>query len=76
MGISAEIRSKLLVCGRCINCKLVVWDGKAELKTAQNLIKFKTLDENFYYMVRCSWLKTPIFEPQFLKNCEGKQEQR
>lgn len=74
MGIAFEIREKLTVCGLCINCKLIIWDGKAELKTAQNLIKFKTLDENFYYMVRCSWLKTPIFEPQFLKNCEGKQE--
>ncbi len=77
MGIASDIREKLTVCGRCINCKLIIWDSKAELKTAQNLIKFKKLDgDSFYYMVRCSWLKTPIFEPQFLTNCEGKQEQK
>lgn len=76
MNIGAEIREKLTVCGRCINCKLIIWDGKAELKTAQNLIKFKILDSNFYYMVRCSWLKSPVFEPQFLENCEGKQAQK
>ncbi len=76
MGIAAEIREKLPVRGRCINCKLVIWDGKAELKTAQNLIKFKTLESNFYYMVRCSWLKSPVFEPQHLQTCEGKQLQQ
>ena len=41
MGIASEIRANLPTCGRCINCKLVIWDDKAELKTAQNLIKFK-----------------------------------
>jgi len=76
MAIAAEIRAKLPVCGRCINCKLIIWDAKAELKTTPNLIRFKESEQNFFYMVRCSWLKTPIFEPQFLKNCEGKQEQR
>lgn len=73
MAIAAEIRKKLPVCGRCINCKLVIWDSKSELKTSNNLIRLKFLEENFFYMVRCSWLKTPVFEPEFLKNCEGKQ---
>lgn len=76
MGVASEIREKLTVCGSCINCKLVIWNGKAELKASQNLIKFKTVDSNFYYTVRCSWLKTPIFEPQFLTTCEGKQQQK
>ena len=76
MGIASEIRANLPTCGRCINCKLVIWDDKAELKTAQNLIKFKGLDENFYYMVRCSWLKSPVYEPQYLTTSEGKQLQK
>jgi hypothetical protein len=76
MTIAAEIRAKLPICGRCINCKLVIWDSNAELKTAQNLIRFKELEQNFFYMVRCSWLKTPVFEPQYLMSCEGKQLQK
>lgn len=76
MAIAAEIRSKLPVCGQCINCKLIIWDAKAELKIAPNIIRFKELNQNVFYMVRCSWLKTPIFEPQFLTKCEGRQEQK
>lgn len=73
MGISSEIREKLKICGRCINCKLLVWNDRAELKTSQTLIKFKTLDSSHYYTVRCTWLKSAVFEPQFLDACEGKQ---
>ena len=76
MGITSEIRSKLPLCGRCINCKLLTWSDKAELKTSQTVIKFKTLEESHFYTVRCSWLKTTVFEPQFLQNCEGKQLQK
>jgi hypothetical protein len=76
MVIAEEIRARLPICGKCINCKLVIWNAEAELKTTPNLIRFKKLEQNFFYMVRCSWLKTPIFEPQFLTGCEGKQEQR
>jgi hypothetical protein len=76
MGIASEIRANLPLCGRCVNCKLLVWEEKAELKTSSNLIKFKSLDlgSAYYYMVRCSWLKSPVNEPQFLEICEGKQE--
>lgn len=73
MGIASEIRAKLPICGHCINCKLLVWNEKSELKTNQTLIKFKTLESAYYYTVRCTWLKSTVFEPQFLSNCEGKQ---
>ena len=76
MGIASEIRSSLPLCGRCINCKLLIWNDKAELKPTQNLIKFKGSDASFYYTVRCSWLKSPVSEPQFLDTCEGKQKQK
>ena len=76
MGIASEIREKLPLCGRCINCKLLIWNDKAELKTSQTLIKFKNLDSSYYYTVRCSWLKSPVSEPQFLDTCEGRQLQK
>lgn len=73
MGIGAEIREKLPLCGRCINCKLLTWNENAELKTSQTLIKFKNLESSHYYTVRCSWLKNSVSEPQFLDVCEGRQ---
>lgn len=76
MGIASEIRSSLPLCGRCINCKLLIWNDKAELKPTQNLIKFRSSEASFYYTVRCSWLKSPVSEPQFLDICEGKQQQK
>ena len=45
-------------------------------QAAQNLIKFRGSDASFYYTVRCSWLKSPVSEPQFLDTCEGKQQQK
>ena len=76
MGIASEIRSSLPLCGRCINCKLLIWNDKAELKSTQNLIKFKSIESSYYYTVRCSWLKSPVAEPQFLDVCEGRQEHK
>ena len=76
MGFGAEIREKLPLCGRCVNCKLLIWNDKAELKTTQTLIKFKNLESSFYYTVRCSWLKIPVSEPEFLETCEGRQEHK
>jgi len=74
MGIGAEIREKLPLCGHCVNCKLLIWNEKSELKTTQILIKFKSLESSYFYTVRCSWLKSPVSEPQFLEVCEGRQE--
>lgn len=76
MGIASEIRSKLPLCGHCINCKLLIWNDKSELKPTHNLIKFRSAEASFYYTVRCSWLKSPVSEPQFLDICEGKQLQK
>lgn len=76
MGVASDIRQKLPICGRCINCKILIWNEKAELKSSQTLIKFKGEESAHYYTVRCSWLKSPVSEPQFLENCEGKQEQK
>ena len=76
MGIASEIRSSLPLCGRCINCKLLIWNDKAELKPTQNLIKFKGSDASFYYTVRCSWLKSPVSEPQFLDTFEDKKKKK
>ena len=76
MGIASEIRSSLPLCGRCIICKLLIWNDKAELKPTQNLIKFRSSEASFYYTVRCSWLKSPVSDPQFLDTCEGKQLQK
>lgn len=76
MGIGAEIREKLPLCGRCINCKLLIWKEKSELKTSQTLIKFRSLESSYFYTVRCSWLKNSVLEPQFLDACEGKQDHK
>ena len=76
MGTASEIREKLPLCGRCINCKLLIWSEKAEIKANQALIKIKIFDLSYYYTVRCSWLKSPVSEPQFLETCEGRQGQK
>lgn len=73
MRIGAEIREKLPLCGRCANCKVLIWNERAELKSSQTLIKFKSIDSSYYYTVRCSWLKSPVSEPQCLEICEGRQ---
>lgn len=73
MGIGAKIREELPLCGRCVNCKLLIWSEKSELKTSQTLIKFKSLESSYFYTVRCSWLKNSVSEPQFLDVCEGRQ---
>ena len=76
MGVSSDIREKLPLCGRCVNCKLLIWNEKSELKTSQTLIKFKSLESSYFYTVRCSWLKSPVSEPQFLEVCEVRQESK
>ena len=76
MGVASDIREKLPLCGRCVNCKLLIWNEKSELKTTQILIKFKSLESSYFYTVRCSWLKSPVSEPQFLEVCEGRQESK
>ena len=76
MGVASDIREKLPLCGRCVNCKLLIWNEKSELKTSQKLIKFKSLESSYFYTVRCSWLKSPVSEPQFLEVCEGRQESK
>ncbi|MDA3321115.1 MULTISPECIES: hypothetical protein [Acinetobacter] len=76
MGVASDIREKLPLCGRCVNCKLLIWNEKSELKTSQTLIKFKSLESSYFYTVRCSWLKSPVSEPQFLEVCEGRQESK
>ena len=76
MGIASEIREKLPLCGRCINCKLLIWHDTAELNTSQTLLQFKKLASSYYYTVRCSWLEGPGSEPQFGETCEGKQLQK
>lgn len=73
MGIGTEIREKLPLCGRCANCKVLIWNERAELKSSQTLTKFKSIDSSYYYTVRCSWLKSPVSEPQCLEICEGRQ---
>ncbi|MCQ1048697.1 MULTISPECIES: hypothetical protein [Acinetobacter calcoaceticus/baumannii complex] len=76
MGVASDIREKIPLCGRCVNCKLLIWNEKSELKTTQILIKFKILESSYFYTVRCSWLKSPVSEPQFLEVCEGRQESK
>lgn len=76
MGIGSEIRSSLPLCGRCINCKLIVWDDNVSDDDKKKLNKFKGSTGNSFYMVRCSWLKNSIASPASLTTCEGKQEQK
>jgi hypothetical protein len=74
MSATAEIRSKLPLCGRCKNCKVIVWGKEAknsELKTSATIIK--NSDAGNYFTIRCNWLKTAVIEPFFLENCEGRQ---
>ena len=74
MSATAEIRSKLPLCGRCKNCKVIVWRKKnknSELKASATIIK--NSDASNYFTIRCNWLKTAVIEPFFLENCEGRQ---
>lgn len=46
MSATAEIRAKLPLCGRCKNCKILVWTKEAknsELKPSATIIKIQTL---------------------------------
>ena len=76
MGIGSDIRAKLPLCGTCVNCKLIVWDDNVGDDDKKKLNKFKGMDGTKFYTVRCSWLKAPVSEPQFLDTCEGKQLQK
>ena len=71
MSAAAEIRAKLSLCGRCKNCKIIVWGRKAELKKSATLIKDSEIGS--YFTVRCNWLKTAVIEPIYLETCEGRQ---
>ena len=74
MSATAEIRSKLPLCGRCMNCKVIVWGKEAknsELKASATTIK--NSDAGNYFTIRCNWLKPAVIEPFFLENCEGRQ---
>lgn len=74
MGIASEIRKTLDACGDCVNCKLMIWNGKAEPKTSNSVIKFTSEnDDKFFYSVRCNWTKSTIAEPQLIFKCEGKK---
>lgn len=70
-NIEHEILKSLKICGSCTNCKVLIWNEKAQMKPTQNLIKIKLLDSSYFFMVRCGWLKTAVNEPQFLEICKG-----
>ncbi|WP_151867898.1 hypothetical protein [Acinetobacter soli] len=72
MGVATEIRKAMPTCGRCVNCKIVYWSDDIDPKKNQKANLIKTFDGEYYFMVRCSWLKIPVAEPQFLLGCEGK----
>lgn len=51
MSATAEIRSKLPLCGRCKNCKVIVWGKEAknsELKTSATIIKNSDVRQLLY----------------------------
>ena len=73
MGVTAEIREKLY-CAGCRNCKLQVWeeDDKLDDLTKRGYI-VQDKPSKAFYLVRCSWTKDTVFQPQKLIKCEGRQ---
>ena len=73
----ASALEKFPRCGCCINCKLVVWSGEAQLNGAASRYVSKPFkatgatDKPPLVMVRCNWLKSPIEKPENLHICDG-----
>lgn len=77
MKFGQFVRSKLPLCGDCVNCKLQVWDEpkKVEKFRSMNSIRDSENDKNIYFVLNCTWLKQSMFEPQNLALCEGRRTQ-
>lgn len=74
MGVAAEIRKKLPICGDCVNCKLVVWNNDAKTGDLNGASLIKLDDgERYNFTVRCNWLKSTMRQPLELIKCEGKR---
>ncbi len=76
MGMGADVRAKLPLCGDCKNCKLQVWaTDDTEINKKGSVKTIAKLEQGIYFTVRCNWLKTAVLEPLALQVCEGKQGQ-
>ena len=73
INIGEEIREKLSMCGKCVNCKLIVWDDSLEEANIKRVNEFKSTKGTKYFTVRCSWMKSQVLNPQQLTLCEGQQ---
>ncbi len=73
MGVTADIRTTLY-CADCRNCKLQVWenDDKLDELTKRGYI-VQDKQSKAFYLVRCTWTKDTVFQPQRLIKCEGRQ---
>ncbi len=67
-----EIRQDLKVCSDCKNCKLIVWDSNADKVSKRNEVT-RHRETEYYYTLRCTWLKSAIIEPHKIIKCEGKE---
>ena len=72
----AAAMAQLPRCGSCVNCKIIVWSGDAELKLgiARSTIKPLGPGKTPQLAVNCTWLKQPIQAPDKVHICDGWRE--
>ena len=77
MGLGADVRAKLPLCGNCIKCKLQVSStDDSEINKKGSVKTISKLEQGVYFTVRCTWLKSAVLEPLSLAICEGKTSQK
>ncbi|MCP1680690.1 hypothetical protein [Kerstersia gyiorum] len=69
----AAALEKLPRCGSCINCKIIVWSGDAELKSGMGRLTIKPLGpgKTPQLAVNCGWIKHQIEAPDKVQVCDG-----
>lgn len=72
----SSVLAKMPRCGSCVNCKIILWSGDAELKTAAKNYTIKPLGpgKTPQMAVNCGWLKHQIEAPDKIMLCDGWRE--
>jgi hypothetical protein len=67
------VRENLPLCGKCVNCKLQVWDDPENAKEYRSINVMWVDGKNIYFVLNCNWLRHSVFDPQKLVLCEGRR---
>ncbi len=74
MAMTAEEARKHFLCGKCVKCKLIIWnEGADKLATSSKNGQFFKIDreKKDVIHVRCGWLKSSVPEPMKMQSCDA-----